>query len=656
NSITLGGTVTTQNFDLTTQSPVLTLNTGVTAGSSALTFITDSIDLQAGTSLSGTGVLSIIPLTESTSLALGDNVTGTLSLTTAELSTIQNGFSQLIFGIATGTGNVYLGSNLNFLDPATIAGGNILFSPNDPLTWTPTSPGFGTILGLGELVNYENIFLIAGGTGLDRLVTASSTDDILVPDGEKAITIGGVSYVGIDVVDALDGIDTLTTPAGDQVFSLNGVDGTINLSGILFINIEVVEGATGSHTLQGSTGADTFNLASADAFTINGITFSGIATIDGNAGDDIIQGSVGDDTFTLTGATSGSGLGIDFLNIETVQGLDGNDQFVLTSPDAFPTLEGGSGSNTLIADDQSNTFTLEGINAGNIAERGNWLEIDTIIAGTGEDTFQLADNAQITGAIVGGEGIDQLIGNNTDSGFVVIENNAGIIADKVGDWSKIENLVGGAANDTFTLQGGTLSGFIDGGAGEDVFVADNVVNQFTLTSANGGTVTGVDCGFSNIENLIGSDQADTFTLQGGTLSGSIDGLAGEDLLIADNLINQFTITSDNGGMVTGVGGTFANIENLTGNAQADTFTLQGGTLSGAIDGVAGNDFLVGDNVPNQFTIASINSGTATGIGSGFANIENLTGNAQTDIFSFSDTGILSGTIDASTGNDLLVGS
>ncbi|MGA0199369.1 MAG: beta strand repeat-containing protein, partial [Prochlorotrichaceae cyanobacterium] len=432
NSITLGGTVTTQNFDLTTQSAALTLNTGVTAGTSSLTFITDSIDLQPGTNLSGTGVLSIIPLTESASVALGDNVSGTLNLTTAELSTIQDGFSRLIFGIATGTGDIYLGSNLNFLDPATIAGGNILFSPNDPLVWTPNPniPGSGILYGLGADVTYENIFLVVGGSGLDRLVTATNTDDRLIPDGDNAITIGGVSYTGIDIVDALDGIDTLVSPAGNQIFSLSGATGAITLSGILFINIEVVEGGSGNNTLLGTTGTDTFNLASADAFTISGITFSGISTIDGSDGVDVIQGSVGDDTFTIAGANTGSGLGVNFLNIETVQGLDGNDQFILTSPDAFPTLDGGSGSDTFIADNQSNTFTLEGIDSGNIAGRGNWFGIENIIAGTGSDTFQLLNDAQITGAIVGGDGLDQLVGDDTNSGFVVAENNSGIIVDK----------------------------------------------------------------------------------------------------------------------------------------------------------------------------------------------------------------------------------
>src|SRR4029079_18127790 len=97
-------------------------------------------------------------------------------------------------------------------------------------------------------------------------------------------------------------------------------------------------------------------------------------------------------------------------------------------------------------------------------------------------------------------------------------------------------------------------------------------------------------------NLVGNAQTDTFTLNGGTLSGSVDGAGGSDTLIGDNVVNTFVATAANGGTATGVTGGFSNVENLTGNAQADTFRLTGGTLSGAVNGAAGTDPPTGHNL------------------------------------------------------------
>ena len=67
---------------------------------------------------------------------------------------------------------------------------------------------------------------------------------------------------------------------------------------------------------------------------------------------------------------------------------------------------------------------------------------------------------------------------------------------------------------------------------------------------------------------------------------------------------------------------------LTGNGDTDTFDLDGGTLVGAVDGAGGaSDELIGDDVANTFDISGLNDGDATGVGS-FANIENLTGNER----------------------------
>ena len=70
------------------------------------------------------------------------------------------------------------------------------------------------------------------------------------------------------------------------------------------------------------------------------------------------------------------------------------------------------------------------------------------------------------------------------------------------------------------------------------------------------------------------------------------------------------------GTGTGFGGGFVDVENLTGGTSTDVFGLDGGTLSGTIDGGStAADTLTADNgVATQFVITTLNGGTVTGVG------------------------------------------
>ena len=87
------------------------------------------------------------------------------------------------------------------------------------------------------------------------------------------------------------------------------------------------------------------------------------------------------------------------------------------------------------------------------------------------------------------------------------------------------------------------------------------------------------------------------TLTGGTLSGG----DGNDLIIGDGDGTSFTITALDFGIVDagGAPNTFSSVETLQGGAGADSFTFnRTGRLSGAIDGVGGDDSLTGDDNGN----------------------------------------------------------
>jgi filamentous hemagglutinin family protein len=464
---------------------------GATSGG-AITFTANTITLGSALTLQGAGNLTFTPRSTTTTIGLGTGAAGTLSLDNTELSRISNGFNSIIFGRSDSTATVTIATGLTFSDPVTILGGSTLVGPNQATTWTVTGADIGTLSGMGELVTYNSIENLIGGTGVDN-------------------------------------------------------------------------------------------------FTLAGGTLSG--SIDGGAGIDVFTGD----------------------NVAS--------SFIVTA---------------------LNTFNATGIT-------GSILNIESLTGGTLNDSFTLAGGT-LDGAIDGGAGIDTLIADNVVNTFVVTALNGGTVTGVIGGFSNIENLTGGNTNDSFSLSGGTLDGAIDGGVGTDTFTADNVANTFVINAANGGTVTGVTNGFSNIENLIGGTATDSFALSGGgTLAGTIDGRAGSDTLIADNVASTFLITVLNGGTLNGITGGFSNIENLTGGTANDSFTLTGGTLDGAIDGGNGIDTLTANNVDNTFTLTGTNTGTATGLGNGFANIENLVSGTGNDTFNFNANTTLDGSINAGTG-------
>ncbi|MGH7747672.1 MAG: beta strand repeat-containing protein, partial [Candidatus Dormibacteria bacterium] len=168
---------------------------------------------------------------------------------------------------------------------------------------------------------------------------------------------------------------------------------------------------------------------------------------------------------------------------------------------------------------------------------------------------------------------------------------------------------------------------------------DNTGDLFTLTASNGGTLaitngTTLAATFTGMQNLAGNSGsgADTFDLGSGSLSGNITGGGGTNTLIGGNGANSWTVTGTDTGTLTGVGGTFSAIENLTGGTGNDDFVFDNGaTVSGVVDGGAGGvntlDFTayttamaVSLTGSNAFGASGTTSGSPNPIGGSFAEI------------------------------------
>jgi filamentous hemagglutinin family protein len=186
---------------------------------------------------------------------------------------------------------------------------------------------------------------------------------------------------------------------------------------------------------------------------------------------------------------------------------------------------------------------------------------------------------------------------------------------------------------------GALTGTVTatGGAGSDTIIAGNGANTWNVTGANSGTLNAIN--FTSVENLTGGSGTDVFTIHAGaanagTLSGAIVGGTGTNTLIdAGAAGNTWTVTGADAGTVTGVTGGFTQIGSLTGGSGNDSFTLAGGTLSGAIiGGLVGVNTLTGDNITNTWAITGGDMGTVTGVTGGFSQVGNLIGGSGNDTF------------------------
>lgn len=183
----------------------------------------------------------------------------------------------------------------------------------------------------------------------------------------------------------------------------------------------------------------------------------------------------------------------------------------------------------------------------------------------------------------------------------------------------------------------------DGTADRLIIVGHPAANNFTLDTAK-LTVNGFDYTFSNLESLRADGQAknDQFSVTAFPPSTPVifNGAGGIDTLTGPNLVNTWAITAVNGGTldqtvnmgVVTSGVAFANIENLTGNAQADTFTFGAGkAIADNIDGGGGADTLdySAYKTPVTYSQSKPTIGLATGTG-GVTNIEQIIGGSASD--------------------------
>ena len=163
--------------------------------------------------------------------------------------------------------------------------------------------------------------------------------------------------------------------------SVGGADLLNNTSGATFLaETDSVAGITVSEfetintsALSLTSAADTFEVTASGSGTFEGSSFTGLSTVDGLVGDDILISSEG---VSLTGTDN--------------QALTGD--ITLSN---FDVLD--SSITTLTGSDLADSFILSGANTGT-ANGLSFTDLDTVIAGAGEDSVASAGPINVTAA------------------------------------------------------------------------------------------------------------------------------------------------------------------------------------------------------------------------------------------------------------------
>ena len=451
--------------------------------------------------------------------------------------------------------------------------------------------------------------IVTLGAGIDNVDTRGGGDRLLGTAGSGDIIVLG------------DGTDTATFVAsaagvvsgGSEVDTLlfSGTTATINLvTNTHFINFEnlTASTATGVVNFTGVAGTTAVTTGAAND-VINVAAASGAVSINAGAGNNTVTSGSGGDTITL-------GTGIDNIRAgggnDTVRGnlsagdrvlLDGgNDTISLPTTALAVTVDGGTGSDTLIVrGSAARTFNLAATD-DNGTQAGTYTNFENIsasaatgaltvtgvagttsvVTGSGTDIINVAAAAQGV-AIAAGAGTNTI----TASAFNdVITLGAGKDTVQAGNGADTVNgaLTAGdqvllqGSNDTFLYRALSAAGtVVDGGIGIDTLEYTGATAKtfnFSLAADNVAAEVGL---YKAFENLDASTATGAVTVTAAAATTRIETGAGADIVTA-------TATTTGVRVDTGAGN-----DRITTGARDDTIVYGEGTDS--VDARAGNDKL-----------------------------------------------------------------
>jgi Ca2+-binding RTX toxin-like protein len=458
--------------------------------------------------------------------------------------------------------------------------------------------------------NLSNI--LRGGAGEDSLNGGTGSEvDIAAYGGARSAytTISASSIVG--GTDATGLGDTLTNieiaQFSDSFVVLNA--GTTNISGVSLANGNPIYGLGSNQTLIIGTnigtrvidlggGSDTVSLGASGFYTL------GLANVES------VTGTSGSDFLTLTGIVSGISIdlggnadnltlanGANSLSVSNIENIFSSDGMGPASDDTvtfLSTVNGvniglGGGTNTVQLAAGMNT--IAGLNSvkylnGSAADddvtltNGIFNGDNNPIIDLGGSTDTLHINTQFL--TLGALNIEQIIGNAQDNFFTLTSVVNGITIDL------------GLGNDVLTLANGTntlaasgvetINGSDFGGGSDDTLTLLNTVSGLSVSLWGGTNTLNLAAGANTLANLNdvhtvhGTGDSDTLTITGGVFS------SGTTIDLGDG-VDSLTLTSQVFNL------TVVDAETITGSAMNDTIVIGNTTGATTITGGLGTDHL-----------------------------------------------------------------
>jgi Ca2+-binding RTX toxin-like protein len=472
-----------------------------------------------------------------------------------------------------------------------------------------TALGAGDNLIFNAALETTHGYLIKAGNGAHTLTGGTQVDTL-----DYAASGGGV------VIDLSNSANNAGDAAGDILVGIENLVGTKfddTLRGDAKNNR--FEGDDGADVFDGAAGVDTVSYANSGAVILdlgNVIASGGDAAGDQFTSIEIVIGSNSSDEIYGDGAANkiDGGKGADTLSgglgNDTLLGGDGDDVFVESSLVATDRIDGGDGADKL---------TLDGnYSAGVTFSATTAIGVESILVAGGND-YRLTLNNATNGSVL------VVDGSALGAGDTLYLNGAAETANKLVAvaGADADTLIGGGGADTLT--GGAGADRLTGGGGGDTAnyagAGGPVVIDLRLTTAQSGGDAAGDI-LATIENVIGSDAADTLTgntganvLEGGKGADTIDGGAGIDLAsyagAGAPVIVDLGVAGPQAGAGDVSGDVLIGIEGLLGSAGDDMLIgngsgnhLDGGEGDDTIVGECGNDTIIGGSGVDRIELGS----------------------------------------------------
>lgn len=374
-----------------------------------------------------------------------------------------------------------------------------------------------------DTASFGSIKLVRDTNGDGQAETIATTHGVYVDLSQSRIFDDGFGGSGV-----IAGVENLSGTAYDDALIGDGADNSLSGWG----GADDLDGGAGNDYLSGGEGSDRL--------------FGGIGhdTLFGNTGADLLYGGAGNDTFY-------GGAGDDLMRgesgVDTFWGEDGLDRVSFFQRDVTQAVRVDLRIQRVLNDGYGNTeqlYSVEGV----------------------------GDGTQFADTLHGNSGANQILGGYRD----LLYGHDGDDSFQIGGAPGV--LEGGAGIDSLGFSGVMLAADADGDGLADIVNASRGVS----VDLAAGTILedgfGHSGALSGIENLTGTDYADTLTGDAG--ANRLEGLASNDRL------------SGGGGNDTLVGG--AGRDTLIGGLGNDV--LNGGGHGDTLTGGVGNDRFVFDTV------------------------------------------------------------